>query len=194
MSRSRLQRFLFAAVVMTVLGCSSGLPRPPYSPQKTTDLQEVAFPPPPARVEFVPDQPNSDSVWIDGEWEWTGRVWTWKRGRWVEPIPSATFSPWATVRGSDGMLYLAGGTWRDVKGNPIDPPKAISYGKPTAGSLVDSEGVSEHTGKSIKEDKTDETDKTDKPSLFVPPTPKKKDTQRERESESESDAEGDGGA
>jgi hypothetical protein len=54
------------------------------------------------------------------------------------------------------MLYLAPGTWRGADGEAITAPKAIVYGKPTAGSIVDSEGVSEHTGKSIKEDKTDD--------------------------------------
>lgn len=56
------------------------------------------------------------------------------------------------------MLYIAAGTWRDTKGEAIAAPKAIAYGKPTAGAIVDSEGVSEHTGKSIKEDKTDDDD------------------------------------
>jgi len=54
------------------------------------------------------------------------------------------------------MLYLAPSTWRGANGEAIAAPKAIAYGKPTAGSIVDSEGVSEHTGKSIKEDKTDD--------------------------------------
>lgn len=180
MSPLRLQSFLFSAAVISAIGCSSGLPRPPYSAQKTADLQEVPFPPPPGRVEFVPDQPNAASVWIDGEWEWTGRVWTWKRGRWVEPIPNATFSPWTTVRGADGMLYLAGGTWRDANGNPIDPPIAISYGKPTAGALVDSEGVSEHTGRNIKEDKADETNTH---SIFAPPQTKKEKKDRDDETD-----------
>ena len=55
------------------------------------------------------------------------------------------------------MLYLAPGTWRAVtSGKAITAPTAIAYGKPTAGALVDSEGVSEHTGKSIKEDKSDD--------------------------------------
>ena len=81
------------------------------------------------------------------------------------------------------MLYLAGGTWRDTNGNPIDPPRAISYGKPTAGSLVDSEGVSEHTGRSIKEDKED---RTDTGSIFTAPIPKKeKKGQRDREDEAD---------
>ena len=59
------------------------------------------------------------------------------------------------------MLYLAPGTWRAKGGEAIAAPKALVYGKPTAGAIVDSEGVSEHTGKSIKEDKTDE----DEPSV-----------------------------
>lgn len=81
------------------------------------------------------------------------------------------------------MLYLAGGTWRDAKGDPIDPPKAIAYGKPTAGALVDSEGVSEHTGKSIKEDKTDETSTH---AFFVTETPDKK-KKKDKESADEVD-------
>lgn len=159
-SKARREKVLYVwpvAVLLASVACSSGLPRPPYAPQKTDALVPVPFPPPPARVEFVPDRPNSDCVWIDGEWEWTGRVWTWKRGRWVEPVPYTTFSPWTTVRGSDGVLYLASGTWRDTKGNEVQAPRAIAYGKPTAGALVDSEGVSEHTGRNIKEDKGEET-------------------------------------
>ncbi len=147
------------AILVSIAACHAGLPRPQYVEQKTSDLKPVPFPPPPARVEFVPDEPpDHDVVWIDGEWEWAGRAWAWKRGRWVVPPPNAGFSPWAAVRSNDGMLYIAAGTWRDTKGEAIAAPKAIAYGKPTAGAIVDSEGVSEHTGKSIKEDKTDDDD------------------------------------
>ena len=154
-----MHRKVYAAcIVLIALGaCRAGLPRPPYAEQTSADLKQVPFPPPPARVEFVPDEPSSDAVWIDGEWEWFGRAWAWKRGRWVVPPAEAAFSPWTTVRGADGMLYLAPGTWRAVtSGKAITAPTAIAYGKPTAGALVDSEGVSEHTGKSIKEDKSDD--------------------------------------
>jgi hypothetical protein len=144
--------------ITAIVACGFDLPRPRYQRQPTSALAPVPFPPPPARVEYVPDEPKDDGVvWIDGEWEWKGRSWSWKRGRWVVP-PSgdAQFSPWTTVRSGDGMLYIAQGTWRSATGQAIAAPPAISYGKPTAGAIVDSEGVSEHTGKSIKEDTTDE--------------------------------------
>ncbi|MEO8799356.1 MAG: hypothetical protein ABI551_15810 [Polyangiaceae bacterium] len=142
--------------------CSSGLPRPPYSRQLTSALEPVPYEPPPARVEYVPDRPSPDTVWIDGEWIWSGRTWSWKRGRWVVPLTNATFSPWTTVRAPSGMLYLAGGTWRSPDGKDLDAPPAISYGKPTVGSVVDSEGDSERTGRSIKEEKTDAEQKEKK--------------------------------
>ena len=145
---------LYAAIsgLIVLAGCWGGLARPTYSRQTADALEPVPFPPPPARVEYVPDRPKGDTVWIDGEWIWTGRAWSWKRGRWVVPPEGATFSPWSSVRSPDGMLYVASGTWRDAKGEEIDAPTAVAYGKPTAGAIVDSEGVSEHTGKSIKEE------------------------------------------
>jgi hypothetical protein len=155
------RKFYMAALTLLItagMACSFDLPHPRYQRQPTSALQPVPFPPPPARVEYVPDEPKNDGVvWIDGEWEWKGRSWSWKRGRWVvPPSADAEFSPWATVRSADGMLYIAQGTWRSPNGQVITAPTAISYGKPTAGAIVDSEGVSEHTGKSIKEDTTDE--------------------------------------
>ena len=145
-------------LMLVLVACGFDLHRPRYQRQPTSALEPVPFAPPPARVEYVPNQPASNGVvWIDGEWEWKGRSWSWKRGRWVvPPSPDAQFSPWATVRGADGMLFIAQGTWRSPNGQAIPAPPAISYGKPTAGAIVDSEGVSEHTGKSIKEDTTEE--------------------------------------
>lgn len=156
-----MDRIIYTAALSVVLvvsaACGFDLPHPRYQRQPTSALTPVPFPPPPARVEYVPAEPDQEGVvWIDGEWEWKGRSWSWKRGRWVVP-PSATaeFSPWATIRSADGLLYIAQGTWRSPQGLAIAAPPAISYGKPTAGAIVDSEGVSEHTGKSIKEDDTD---------------------------------------
>ncbi|MEO7113140.1 MAG: YXWGXW repeat-containing protein [Polyangiaceae bacterium] len=146
------------SLMLVLVACSFDLPHPRYQRQPTSALLPVPFPPPPARVEYVPTEPKNEGVvWVDGEWEWKGRSWSWKRGRWVvPPSADAQFSPWTTVRSGDGMLYIAQGTWRSPNGQAIAAPAAIAYGKPTAGAIVDSEGVSEHTGKSIKEDTTDE--------------------------------------
>jgi hypothetical protein len=157
------RKIYMAALAFGIVGfvaCGFNLPRPRYQRQPTSALSPVPFPPPPARVEYVPDQPKNEGVvWIDGEWEWKGRTWSWKRGRWVvPPTADAQFSPWTTVRSGDGMLYIAQGTWRSPDGKPITAPTALAYGKPTQGAIVDAEGVSEHTGKNIKEDVTSDTD------------------------------------
>src|SRR5262249_15342814 len=119
----------------------SRLPTPAYSQQQTNAYTEVPYPPPPARVELVPERPeNEGAVWIDGEWTWEGKHWAWKRGRWVVPPPGATFSPWTTTRDATGVLYLAEGTWRDRDGGEIAAPPELAYAKPSGGGVVDPEG------------------------------------------------------
>ncbi len=108
------------------LGCSSRLPHPPYVQQPTSALVAVAFPPPPAKHEFVPAQPTSDAVWIDGEWVWRGRQYRWKPGRWVAVPAGALFSPWAQVRDREGNLYVAPGTWRNAANQDLPEPPALA--------------------------------------------------------------------
>lgn len=128
------------AIACFGLSCGrSGLPAPRYARQPTSALVEVAYPPPPARVERVPEQPRPDAVWIDGEWTWQGRRWAWRPGRWVEPPRGAVFSPWTLVRDSSGTLYVAAGTWRAEDGGAIDEPPPLRPGKPTAGAMVNPE-------------------------------------------------------
>ncbi|MEO8878331.1 MAG: YXWGXW repeat-containing protein [Polyangiaceae bacterium] len=164
-SRSHRARTALAlagfAGLAAIAACSSGLPRPPYVGQPTSALGQVPYEPPPARVEAIPDRPSPDTVWIDGEWQWAGRAWSWKRGRWVVPPEKTAYSPWTSVRSGDGMLYFAPGTWRDASGVAIAAPPAISYGKPTRGAIVNSDGVNENTGRNIKETQTAE-DKAEK--------------------------------
>lgn len=111
-----------------MMSCGKGLPRPPYAPQPTTALVEVPFPPPPARVEAVPLQPDRAAVWIDGEWRWRGRKWGWRTGRWVIPPPGVAYSPWTSVRDAEGTLYQAVGVWRDAHGEVVAEPKPIGLG------------------------------------------------------------------
>lgn len=81
---------------------------------------EVPYPPPPARVELIPAQRDPAQVWVDGQWDWDLREWVWHRGEWTTP-PSADayFTPWTTVRSSDGRLYFVPATWRNAAGDPI---------------------------------------------------------------------------
>lgn len=130
-------RFRFMAALGVVVACSSRLPHPPYAKHPTSALVAVGFPPPPAKFEFVPEQPSSDAVWIDGEWGWRGKRWRWKWGRWVVAPKGATFSPWTQVRDQDGNLFFASGTWRDAEGHDIAEPPTLARGRISAAELED---------------------------------------------------------
>jgi hypothetical protein len=133
-----------------LVACAGRFPRPPYSPQPTSALTELSAPPPPARVEAVPPRPKSTAVWIDGEWNWRRGRWSWLPGRWVEPPPDETYSPWVVVRGLDGKLWMASGTWRDAKGNPVDEPPPLALGAVDTGQVVNASGSIEPTGRTLK--------------------------------------------
>jgi hypothetical protein len=145
----RAMRFLAIAFTSSVaiasatamLACGARrLPGPSYVGQPQEALVQVPYPPPPARVEFVPEQPNGDAVWIDGEWVWQGRRYAWKPGRWVKPPANAAFAPWATVRDTMGSLYIAEGTWRDHGGNEVAAPTPLRSGTSTPGAITGPEG------------------------------------------------------
>jgi hypothetical protein len=131
----------------------SRLPSPTYSAQPSSALEAVPFPPPPARVEIVPDKPRTaGAVWIDGEWTWAGKRWSWRRGRWIVPPRGATFSPWTAVRDKTGLLYVASGTWRDAQGQEIEEPAPIALAKSNAGAVVNPEGEAVKAGPNVREE------------------------------------------
>ena len=135
--------------VFLLIACVGRLPRPAYVEQPTAALAVVGYPPPPARVEFVPARPVGGAVWIDGEWAWQGRRWAWRIGRWVVPPNHARFAPWTLARGADGTLYYAAGTWRDDRHQEIAEPAPLATAKPNISDVVDPSGELERTGKSI---------------------------------------------
>jgi len=127
----------------------SKIPRPAYVGQPSSSLVEVRYPPPPARVEIVPDPPREGAVWIDGEWTWRGQRWAWKRGRWVMPPPDAAFAPWTSVRNGDGTLYWAEGQWRDRNGKEVPAPTVLALAHASPGEIVNAEGEQVPTGRNI---------------------------------------------
>jgi hypothetical protein len=141
MRRLGLALALGVTIAGAVLACgSSRLPAPPYVGQPPEALQQVAFPPPPARVEYVPPAPKSDAVWIDGEWTWQGSRWAWKRGRWVVPPANAAYSPWTSNRDRMGILYVAEGKWRDKQLRELPDPEALAVGRTRGGAVTNPEG------------------------------------------------------
>jgi hypothetical protein len=74
----------------------------------------VPYGPPPGKVEIIPDRPAEmkHPVWIDGQWLWTGRRWTWKDGGWEEERWRSYYAPPKTVRTFDGTLRHYPGIWK----------------------------------------------------------------------------------
>jgi hypothetical protein len=119
-----------ARALVALLGVAAScqgrtVPHPRYMSHPTSALREVPYPPPPARVEVVPDQPTDEAVWIDGEWTWQGRRWAWKKGRWVTPRQDVFFAPWTSTRNADGTLFVAEGAWRDASGAEVASPSRV---------------------------------------------------------------------
>jgi hypothetical protein len=132
---------LGVAAATAIFACGGRrLPAPRYVGQPQEALVDVPYPPPPARVEFVPESPDQRAVWIDGEWVWPGRRYAWKPGRWVRPPENASFAPWAAVRDTIGTLYVAEGSWRDGNGNEVAAPAPLKTGRPSPGTITDPEG------------------------------------------------------
>ncbi|MDB5214679.1 MAG: hypothetical protein JWO86_2606 [Myxococcaceae bacterium] len=141
MRRLGLGMAMSLAIAGVMLACAA--PRPPaprYVGHPTEALQQAAYPPPPARVEFMPDIPKPNAVWIDGEWTWQGRRYAWKQGRWLVAPPNARFSPWTSTRDKSGIFYIAEGKWRDPQGRELPDPPPLVLGRTRGGPVVNPEG------------------------------------------------------
>jgi hypothetical protein len=137
---------LFGSVIAA---CSTRIPHPSYTTHPVAaaadggaldELVEVDYPPPPARVEFVPARPSDDAVWLNGEWAWTGRRWGWKPGGWVTPPSGASYAKWVVVRRTDGKLFSARGQWLGADGGEIPPPEFLTASSVKTSGVVDPEG------------------------------------------------------
>jgi len=104
---------LLVVAIITLVACSAAIRVPPTGPHLGDDPIAVPTRPPPGKVQVVPPPPATAKkpVWIDGEWEWTGRRWQWKDGRWEE-MQGDYWAPAITVRLSDGSLAHFKGRWK----------------------------------------------------------------------------------
>jgi hypothetical protein len=134
------------------LGCTAELPRPAaVADLRDRSWVEARYPPPPARSEVIPQQPDEEALWIDGEWRWRGVRWAWLRGRWVHPpSPDARFSGWTMDRRSDGTLMYSAGTWVDAGGRQLGTRPALELAQPTEraeGKVVEDKRTVEGVGR-----------------------------------------------
>jgi hypothetical protein len=120
-----------ATPVAFALGCGSHLPSPPLSPPRPAqeDLVDVPSAPPAGHVEFVPEQPHDDAVWVDGQWTYAGR-WRWEPGGWLIVPEGYRFTPWQTFYRADGSIVLMPSSWHDAHGNVVDAPPFIARATP----------------------------------------------------------------
>jgi hypothetical protein len=154
MPRIALVVLAASALAVHAAGCGQRVPHPPYAPQPTSALVEVAFPPPPARPEGVPAKPDERAVWIDGEWTWRGRRWAWSPGRWVLAPEGGVFSPWTTVIRDDGTVFFAPGVWRNAAtGEAIAAPTALATANVASEVVFEPGGELQRTGPTIDPDR-----------------------------------------
>lgn len=171
--------FRLAVAVVSSLGvagafiaCASArLPAPVYVGQETEALQQADYPPPPARVEFVPASPRADAVWVDGEWLWQGRRYAWRGGRWVTPPANANYSPWTGTWGKTGTYYIADGVWKDGRGQKLPDPPALALARVRGGGVVNPEGEDVPATPNVRPDRTNGADKARDAAPGPPETP-----------------------
>lgn len=106
--------------------CASRIPVPPTGPHQHDTPVLVPYPPPPARVEVIPDPPEPEALWIDGHWVWTAGGYAWQPGHWDKPRPGAHYAPATMVRRRNGELLYYVGAWQGG-----GPPPATSDAKPS---------------------------------------------------------------
>ncbi|HKO91254.1 MAG TPA: hypothetical protein VJU61_08890, partial [Polyangiaceae bacterium] len=103
----------------------SSLPTPAHTKHPAQAFVEVPYPPPAALVEVVTKRPDSDSVWVDGNWVWRGRYYVWRRGGWLHAPEGASYADWQTYLAPDGRLLFASGAWYDAEQRALDTPRVL---------------------------------------------------------------------
>jgi len=138
-------------ITLGLVGCADSLPLPPYAPQTTDALSAIRFPPPPGRVEHIPNRPSGANAWVDGEWLLRKARWVWRVGRWVRAPAGARYSPWVIARAPDGTAYYAPGAWKDTGGAPLAEPSALAFATAGSGAVTDADGLIDDTGPTLSE-------------------------------------------
>ncbi len=114
---------LVIGAALSTLGCAPRIPAPPTGPHKQDTPVLVPYPPPPARVEVIPDQPEPEALWIDGHWVWTAGGYAWQPGQWDKPRPGAHYAPATMVRRRNGELFYYVGAWQGAGPPPSSSAK-----------------------------------------------------------------------
>jgi hypothetical protein len=114
---------------LAVSACASA--RPPMA--HCADPVVVAYPPPPAQVEYPGPDREPPCMWMDGSWEWVGRRWQWKPGEWVMPptgcARAAPITIWLPSE-SRGVLYYRPASFCPTAGATSDSSRSARCQNP----------------------------------------------------------------
>lgn len=120
----------WGSVALLWLGsCRAPLPTPALGSHEGDVPVVVPYPPGPAQVELVGEQPEPGAVWVDGSWAWTGQAYVWQAGSWQTPAPGASYARPELVRRANGELVYFPGRWHE-------PPPAAGLPAPSASTGV----------------------------------------------------------
>jgi hypothetical protein len=152
-----------AAIAAGAFSCSAAFPSPLLVGQPKEAFSNVPYPPPPGKVEYVPDPPRPDAKWVDGQWRWLNSKWHWERGGWYDVPSNVGFAKWEARRDAEGKLLFAPATWRDSRGQEAPTPRMLARGG-AGPSTVQSEA-----GEEEEADASSEAGLADAPTLFDGP-------------------------
>lgn len=102
--------------------CAARLPEAPAGVHPPNDAVAVPYPPPPAKVEELPPEPDARCAWADGFWDFTDR-WEWQPGEWVIPPQHCRLAPPA-LRRQQGQLWFARPRWYPDNAKVAGPESA----------------------------------------------------------------------
>ncbi|HTQ04272.1 MAG TPA: YXWGXW repeat-containing protein [Polyangiaceae bacterium] len=114
--RRRARRWAALAACAAVGACGASTPLVPKGPHPAhiQEFVEVAYPPPPAQVEEIPNGiSDTTCAWVDGHYAWEGRRWEWQAGRWVRPVAGCYYAEpvVAWSRAGEERLYFTPPRW-----------------------------------------------------------------------------------
>jgi hypothetical protein len=123
-------------LLLALASCGSRRADAPRGAHPPSDAVAVPFPPPPAKVEELPPQPNERCVWVDGYWDFVDR-WEWQPGEWVVPQPGCRLAP-VELRRQGGQLWHARPRWYPENVSLLGPQSACPRPPACTTSLGDS--------------------------------------------------------
>lgn len=102
------------------------LPTPESATHPADAFIDVPYPPPAALAEVVPRAPDGvGAVWVDGDWNYRGKSYLWRRGGWFSVRSGMRYAPSVIRYETDGRVLFAASAWYDEKGQVAAQPNRV---------------------------------------------------------------------